>query len=159
MPDQEVYVHGLDEVAKKIYGLSQKLGDIVIYKALGVGASVMKKAVIRNAPKGTVAHYIGKKSAGVYVKPGQLRRKGFVVARSKIYRGRLSTDMIGMYLTIAHKKKDDPFYGRFVNDGTRKMRGTHFINTTFENTKQASADAIVQAALAGTELLIRKVGL
>lgn len=84
-----------------MYSYSQQLGDRVVLGALRQGANLVKKAAQANAP----------------VKTGLLKTRGIVVRKSRIHRGKSSQDMIGVYLTIASKKKTDPFYGKFQETG------------------------------------------
>lgn len=150
MSDESIKVTGLQEVQKKLYAYSQQLGDKVVLGALRQGANYVKKSVIRELA-----------NSGVKVRTGKLR-KGFAVARSKIHRGKLSTDMIGVYLTL-RKGKDAPFYGRFINDGWQagktKVAGKHFVQRAFESSKDNAVRLIVRDAEAGADLLARKVGL
>lgn len=94
-----VSVTGLKETQKILYSYSQRLGDFVVYKALRAGAGIIKKEIEANAP----------------VRYGKLKR-GFVIRKSKIHRGKSSSDMIGVYITI-RKGKDAPYYGRFQEAG------------------------------------------
>lgn len=143
---ESIEITGLREVQKKLYAYSQKLGDRVVYGALRAGAAVMRKSIMANVP----------------VKTGKLR-KGFKIARSKIHRGRLSTDMIGIYLAL-RKGKDAPYYGRFQNDGFKSrggkaIPGKFFIQKSFESSKNDSLRVIVSNASAAADLLARKVGI
>ena len=99
-----IEVKGLREVQKALYSYSQQLGDRVIMAALRQGANLVKKAVVAAAPD----------------KTGALK-KSFRVSRSKIHRGKLSGDMIGVYLTIrkgrGRKDPKDAFYGRWIESG------------------------------------------
>lgn len=145
MSDETITITGLQEVQKSLYQYSQQLGDRVVYGALRQGANLVRKAIQQQVPVNT----------------GKLKR-GFVVSRSKIHRGRLSTDMIGIYLTL-RKGKNGPYYGRFQNDGWQagktKVPGKHFIQTAFEANKENALRVIISDAQAGAELLARKVGL
>jgi HK97 gp10 family phage protein len=102
-----IVVKGLQETNKALYSYSQQLGDKVILSALRNGANLVKKGAQAAAP----------------IKTGALRR-GLKVVRSKIYRGKVSSATIGVYLTLSKgggrrskKDKKDAFYGRFQEDG------------------------------------------
>lgn len=167
---ETIQISGLKEVQKKLYSYSQQLGDRVVYGALRAGAAVMRKSVMANVP----------------FKTGKLR-KGFKIARSKIHRGRLSTDMIGIYLAL-RKGKDAPYYGRFINDGWfprgkregraaaqnvalsnrsgrvtgfggKFIQGKHFIQRSFSAARADALRVIISNASAGAEVLARKLGL
>lgn len=174
MSDETITITGLQEVQKALYAYSQQLGDRVVLSALRQGANLVRKAV-----KNELA------AAGIKVRTGKLQ-KAWLVARSKIHRGKLSTDMIGIYLTL-RKGKDSAYYGRFLNDGWnshgtrigwskarafavtkrsgrvtsggRDIPGKHFMQDAFEKNKESALRLIVADAEAGAELLARKVGL
>lgn len=109
MAETAIKVTGLKEATKAIYGYSQQLGDKVVKGSLSVGARLIARVARRLAPR----------------KTGLLRKSGITVRNSKIHRGRSSKDLIGVYLTIAQKKKsdpayrtkNDPYYGRFQETG------------------------------------------
>lgn len=142
---ETITITGLKDVQKSLYKYSQQLGDRVVFGALRQGANLIRREIQKQVP----------------VKTGLLK-KGFVVKRSKIHRGRLSTDMIGMYLAL-RKGKTAPFYGRFQNDGFQagktKVPGKHFVQNAFESNKQSAVRLIVSNAEAGAVVLARKVGL
>jgi hypothetical protein len=100
MAEKIITVSGLVEVQRSLYAYSQRLGDFVVLKSLRAGAEIIRKEAQANAP----------------IKTSRLKR-GIVIRKSKIHRGKLSGDLIGVYLTILKKKKDAPFYGRFQEDG------------------------------------------
>ena len=147
MAETTITVTGLRETQAKLYSYSQQLGDRVVLGALRQGANLVKKAAQDKAP----------------IKTGKLRR-GIRVARSKIHRGKSSSDMIGVYLSV-RKGKSGPFYGKFQEDGwkagkaKRQVQGKKFIDRAFEEKKQAAADLIIKAATASADLLARKIGL
>lgn len=101
---EPIEVRGLKEVQKALYSYSQQLGDRVVLSALRQGANLIKKAAVQNAPKNTGA-----------------LKKSLRVSRSKIYSGKLSTGLIGLYLTIrkggGRKDPKDAFYGRWIESG------------------------------------------
>lgn len=155
MADEFIKVEGLQEVKKALYSFSQKLGDLIIIKALREGARGVQKEIQRRAPV-----YKGKPIASV--KSGTLK-KGFKIAKSKIHNGRMSDDMIGVYLTLrkGNGRKDprDPFYGKFIEGGFRNKKGIFFIQGAFDAKKEEAANVIVRAATIGADLLARKEGL
>lgn len=148
---EAIKITGLREVQAKLYAYSRQLGDRVVLSALRSGANLIRKKIIEAIP-----------DSGINVRSGKLL-KGFKVARSKIHRGRLSTDMIGVYLTLK-KGKGAPFYGRFLNDGYtsrggKKIEGKRFVQKAFNQNKESAARLIVLNASAGADVLARKVGL
>lgn len=147
MSETAIKITGLREVTKALYSHSQQLGDRVVKGSLRVGANYIARIARANAP----------------VKTGLLKRRGIVVRNSKIHRGKSSKDMIGIYLTIASKKKGDPYYGKFQEAGwkagKRLVPGKKFIDKAFEQNKERAVEAIRQSAIAASEVLARKVGL
>jgi hypothetical protein len=152
MNDETISISGLREVQAALYSYSQQLGDRVVKLALMRGAAVTRDAVLRQIP-----------ASGIKIRTGRLESKsGWAIARSKIHRGQLSTDLIGVYLTLRHKKKKDPFYGRFLNDGwttsKSKIPGKNFVQVAFERSKNDALRVIISDAQAGADVLARKVG-
>ena len=146
MTEQALTITGLKETQKALYAYSQALGDRVVRGALRQGANYVLKGI----------------KDGVPVKTGLLKRRGFRVANSRIHNGRMSSSMIGVYVSL-RKKKDDPFYGRFQNDGftvgKTKVPGKGFVQMAFNERKDIAVQLIVRAAEAGAEVVKRKVGL
>lgn len=164
-----IKVSGLKEVQAALYSYSRQLGDKVVLAALKQGANLVKRAVVQTAP----------------VKSGRLKR-GFRVANSRIHRGR-GTGRLGVYLALRTKKKGDPFYGRFQEDGwnvkgpargkgrsarvpgsrsgrktapgKRDVPGKFFIQKAYLANREAAAQLIIKAAEVGAEIVKRKVGL
>jgi len=102
--DFSIRVTGLKEAQKALYSYSQQMGDHVVIASLKEGAKVMQKQARANAPKIT----------------GRLRR-GIVVKKSKMFTGRKTPGLLGVFLCLrlAGGRKDpkDAFYGRFVEYG------------------------------------------
>ena len=146
MSDAAITITGLKEVQKSLYAYSQQMGDRVVRAALRQGANYVLKGIRQLVP----------------VKTGLLKRRGFRVANSRIHSGRHSSDMIGVYISL-RKKKGDPFYGRFQNDGFTangaKVPGKGFVQRAFSARKSAAVSLIVQSAEAGAEVVKRKLGL
>jgi HK97 gp10 family phage protein len=136
---------GLKEAQKAIYSLGQQFGDFVVYKSERAGANIVLREIRENAP----------------VKTGKLK-KGIVLMKSKINRGRMSGDLLGMTITI-RKRKGDPFYGRFQEDGWKAGKthvpAKHFIEKAFLAKRVEAVEMIVATATAAAELLVRKQGL
>ena len=147
MAETTIVVTGLRETQKKLYAVSQRLGDRVVYGSLRVGANHIKKTAQGYAP----------------AKTGLLKSRGIVSRNSKIHRGRSSTDMIGIYLTIAAKKKTDPFYGKFQETGwkagRRHVSGKRFIDRAFLEKRAEAVELIRKSAIAASEVLAKRVGL
>lgn len=171
MSDESITVTGLQEVQRTLYRYSQQLGDRVVRGALRQGANYVLKGIKELVP----------------VRTGLLQRRGFRVANSKIHNGKASTDMIGIYISL-RKKKGDPFYGRFQNDGwlpqgprhgikggdrkkaverfrqetaggKKRVPGKGFVQRAFNERKAAAVQLIVSSAEAGAEVVKRRLGM
>lgn len=169
---ETITVRGLQDTQKALYTFSQRLGDRVVLGALRQGANLVRKAAQEKAP----------------IKDGKLKR-GIVVRLSKIHRGKRSTDLIGVYITVASKKKTDPYYGRFQEDGwnTRGKRkgvvrraiveafgsrsgrktlpgktnvpGKKFIDSAFQENREKAVEVIAHAAREASGIVAKKLGL
>lgn len=168
---EAIEVKGLKEVQKALYSYSQQLGDRVVLAALRQGANLVRKAAAANAPRG---------------KTGALK-KSLSVKRSKIHRGKLSGDLIGVYLTIrkgrGRKDPKDAFYGRWIesgwnvrgksrsggrsslnrgrasSQGVRDIAGQKFIERAFSANRESALRLIIQSAERGAEIIASKTGL
>ena len=146
MSDDAITITGLKEVQKSLYAYSQQLGDRVVRGALRQGANHVLRGIRDLAP----------------VKTGLLKRRGFRVANSRIHNGRMSSSLIGVYISL-RKKKGDPFYGRFQNDGFQagntKVPGKGFVERAFAARKEPAVQLIVQSAEAGAAVVKRNLGM
>jgi len=144
-------VKGLREAQRALYAYSQQMGDRVVRAALRQGANLVLRQSRANAPKVT----------------GALRR-GLRVANSRIYNGKRSRDVIGLFLSLRKGKgRRDPrdaFYGRWVESGFKdrmgqQVEGQRFVQRAYESRKAEAVRLIVQSAIAGAESVARRTGL
>lgn len=142
---EAITITGIAETSKKLRALSSKLGNKVVLGALRKGAAVIRKDVQQRVP----------------VRTGVLKR-GFIIKRSKIHRGRRPGEAIGIFLAL-RKGKDAPFYGRFLNDGYKAGKtvvpGLQFIQKSFDSNKSKVVKVIVDSAEAGIAKLAKREGL
>lgn len=142
---EAITITGIAETSKKLKALSSKLGNKVVLGALRKGAAVIRKDVQQRVP----------------VRTGKLKR-GFVIKRSKIHRGRRPGEAIGIFLAL-RKGKAAPFYGRFLNDGYKAGKtivpGLNFIQKSFDANKSKVVKVIVDSAEAGIAKLAKREGL
>lgn len=146
MSDDGFTITGLQETQKTLYAYSQQMGDRVVRMALRRGTNYVLHGIKDAVP----------------VKTGLLKRRGFKVANSRIHNGRRASEMIGVYISL-RKKKGNPFYGRFQNDGfqagTTKVPGKGFVQRVFAERKEAAVQLVVQSAEAGAEAIKRRLGM
>lgn len=144
-------ITGLKEAQKALYAYSQQMGDRVVRSALRQGANLVLRQARANAPRRTGA-----------------LRKALRVANSRLYNGKRSRDVIGLYLSIrkgkGRKDSRDAFYGRFVESGWtsrggRAIPGKRFVQRAYQAQRQAAARLIAQSAIRGAEIVARRTGL
>ena len=130
-----INVQGLKELEKKMIELGPKIAKKALKSALVAGAQVVKKEIMATAPvdKGNLrkATYIKKMS-----KPNPFVENVIVGIRN----GRKTW-----------KKKDgkfdksgDAFYWKFLEFGTKFIKGTKFVQNSFQAKKLLAMDKIKQ---------------
>lgn len=148
--DVTVKISGLKEANKALYAYSRQLGDRVVIASLRQGANLVLRQARANAP----------------VRTGALRR-ALVVKKSRLYNGKRTTGVIGLYLSLRKGKgrKDgrDAFYGTFQesgwNSGRRLVPGKRFVQRAYRAQRDAAARLIAQSAIRGAEVVARRTGL
>ena len=133
-------VTGLKETQKKLFAYNEKMGSKITISALRQGAALVRRQAQANVP----------------VRTGRLRR-GFRVSRSKIHNREKS---LGVFLTL--KKAggpNDPYYGRWVEKGSKHNKAIHFLDRAFEKQKRNAVTTIVRTAEAGSDSVTRRLGL
>lgn len=124
-------IEGLGDLKSALSELANDLKRKVIRAALRDAAKPMYRAAVRTAP-------VLKKPA-TYRLPGTLRRS-ITVKSSKRFSGQ--NGEIGVYIAVK-KRKDlggklsahnpfDPFYWRFLEFGTQKMRARPYLKPAFD---------------------------
>lgn len=138
MTEPALRVHGLKEVQKALFQYSDRMGTRIAISALRQGAAVVRRQVQADTP----------------VLTGRLRR-GYRVSKSKIHDTKGS---VGVFLTLK-KGQNAPYYGRFINKGTKHIKATHYFDRAFEQTKRNAVKMIIRTAEAGGESVKRRLGL
>lgn len=118
-------VQGLDQVIEALKGLPLKLRQRVLRNALAAGGRLVRDDARAGAP------VLREPMKAPYRTPG-LVRKSIVVRTSK--QDRRAGD-VGVYVNVrpakrgqrGAKSKTDPFYWRWLEFGTAKMRGFAFL--------------------------------
>jgi HK97 gp10 family phage protein len=162
----------LQAVNKALFSYGNKLGNLVVRRALREGAKLVLQQARANAPKRT----------------GALRR-ALRIANSRINNGKRG--VLGVYLSIrkgrGRKDPRDAFYGRFQEGGytatggktigggkvrreqtrqriistgqARFIPGKFFIRNAYMAQKVAAANVIIKSAERGAEIVARQTGL
>jgi HK97 gp10 family phage protein len=156
----EAKIKGIAEVKRAIYAYNAKLGERVTRVALRQGANVMLKQIRAAAP----------------VKTGRLK-KAIKLKNSRINRIN-KNGKVGLYITVsAGKNRKDPkgaYYARWVEMGYNKgskrtgkktrsggvrVEGRHFVRDTFNATKNAALDTILQASEIAANRIAKELNL
>lgn len=141
----ETTLTGFDELAAKLREIPIALRKRVLRNALAAGARVVRDDAKRNAP---VLH-LGSSLKAPYRKPGTVRAAIRVRTSKQARRG----GDVGVYVNVKPAKaagrgaqsRNDPFYWRFLEFGTKKMAARSFLRPAANKLPQALAS--IQTAL------------
>ena len=142
MIDTVFTVDGAKEIANKLQKFPVQIEKKILRNAMRFGLERMKKDAQALAPKGSrqgVSKSRNGKSVRVYF-PGNLKasiRHGVLKRRDK------SAVIAMIYTDSGSRARHDGFYGRFVEKGTKKMQGRHFMRSALNANAQ---DAINRTA-------------
>lgn len=79
-------------------------------------------------------------------------RSGALQKSLKVRAQKRKRDSIGVNVQTGEKFFRGPvFYGGFVEYGTRKMQGRHFMQSAFDRTSRAQTETMLRAIAAGVE--------
>ncbi len=130
-------VHGIEDLKAKLLAITPALRKRVLRNALSAGARVVRDEAKRNVP------VLASAVRAPYRAPGTVK-KAIRVRSSKI--ARRSGD-VGVFVNVkpaksgarGAKSRTDPFYWRFLEFGTRKMRARPFLKSAADKFPQALA--------------------
>lgn len=167
----EFKLNGLDELKSAMKSLPDKIRKRAVAKALRAAGRVVRDEARMNVDRfkaETIVlrakNNVRKHAPNQYRRSGVLRRAIFV-RRSKIA---ARSRMQGVFINVRPLKKggsrgapsaknpNDPFYWRFVEFGTKKMRAGHFLSKAAEKLPQAG-DIFVEVAAAEINRLDTRV--
>lgn len=121
----EVKIEGFDDLARKLRALVPAMRKRVLRNALAAGARVVRDDAKRNAP------VLSSAMKAPYRKPGTL--KGAIRVRTSKTARRAGD--VGVFVNVKPAKggergaqsRNDPYYWRFLEFGTRKMSARSFL--------------------------------
>ena len=127
MAGDTVQVKGLDDLKRKLEQLPKAMRMRVLRNALAAGAREVRDDARRNAPVLT----LGTTLKAPYRKPGTVK-KAIAVRTSRADR---KAGDVGVFVNVrpakkgqrGAKSKNDPFYWRWLEFGTRKMAARPFL--------------------------------
>ena len=137
MAAEPVQVRGLDEFRRKAAELPRAMRSRVLRNALAAGAREVRDTARRNTP----VLSLGAAARVPYRKPGTVR-KAISVRTSKLARRRGD---VGVFVNVkpaarsvrGTKSRDDPFYWRFLEFGTRFIAARPFMQRGAERLPEA----------------------
>lgn len=139
-----VEIQGFAELQAKLKQLPDKVTRREMLKVLGQVANPTVKAATNEAPKSKKQHIISGKRARKVIDPGNLKKS---IGKITGKRG-LGKENAVLYVGPRSKgKKNDGWYGMFVNKGTKKQKANPFMQRAYEQTKGGvTADAEAKVA-------------
>ena len=115
------HVEGLPEIQRALERVAPRESRRILRRALGKMASDMRREIKASAPVDT----------------GTLRR----AIRSKLDRGSRESVEASVRITTGRKARDDAWYWRFVEYGTKKRPARHLIRQAIERARSNLAEA------------------
>lgn len=140
-----VEIQGFAELQSQLKKLNDKVTKREMLKVLGQVANPTVKAAKSAAPQSKKEHLISGKRARKIIQPGNLKKS---IGKITGKRG-LGKQNAVLYVGPKSKgKKNDGWYGMFVNKGTVKQTANPFMDKAYNQTKggvTADAEAKVTA--------------
>jgi len=134
-----VEISGFDELQKQLKRLSDKVKRKELLKILGQVANSTVRAARQQAPRSKKDHIISGKRARKLIRSGNLRKS---IGKIRGKRG-LGKENAVLYVGPRSKgRKNDGWYGQFVEGGTVKQKSNPFMQRAYSQTKgKVTADA------------------
>lgn len=139
----EMEVQGLDDLAKALENLGDKLGDKVLAKALNAGARPIKKDAKARATVAEKSHFMTTKGGRkVEIKPTLLRQaiRQRKIKKSEMAKAGLTGTAVGIYIGKGTKQKEYPRYWHFIEYGTPHHPAFPFLRPAFHNHKEQAVE-------------------
>lgn len=124
-------VEGLEELNEALAEMADDIARKTLFNSLRAAIRPLRDEARAKAPVGSRKHWVGLKSRGEQVDPGNLRDFGFKVQRMKNPR-------FAAYLILRYSGK--AFYGKFFELGTAKMRAQPILAPVFDTRAQDSLE-------------------
>jgi len=139
-----VEIKGFDELQRKLRQLPDKVKRKELLKIMGQVANPTVKAARATAPRSKRTHIISGKRTRKVIEPGNLRKS---IGKIRGRRGLAKVNAVIYVGPRSKGRKNDGWYGMFVDDGTKKQKAQHFMERAYNQTKgQVTADAEVKVA-------------
>ena len=142
----EVKITGLSELEERLKQLPSKLGKRIVRRCLRAGANVIRQAMIDRAPKRTgflAEHFSIKTKLGRH---DEISGQAFVGPNTMQYPQEEAKRVMKMLFdkvkTTARVSAAN--VARWLEFGTRKMSGKHFMTIAYETSKQEALDKMLE---------------
>lgn len=143
----DITIRGLNEVGAKLLAFSEAVTKKVTRDAAVTVAKVFQEEAIENINNSKKPHRLKVKGVYIIIYPGNLKKNIKVKTLRKMIKGQIDVQV--------YVKKDHAWYGVFLEGGTSRMAGQHFMARAFES-KHSEVPAIFKERI---EEAIRKGGL
>lgn len=127
MKNDITFFFDMTSFSRELDKLDDKIARKYIRRAVNRGAQKLRNLTRAAAPKGTVAHYIGKKKYEKLALPGNLK-KSIDYKEFRMKDKRTAASIVGP--RVGKGQTYDGFYGKFLEFGTVKMPAKPFLSTT-----------------------------
>ncbi len=139
MPKDLYQIDGFEELQRKIKQLPDNVKKKEMLKVLGQVATPTVKAGRQQAPISKKKHVISGKRTRKLIEPGNLKKS---IGKIRGKKG-LGKENAVLYVGPRSKgRKNDGWYGMFVEYGTKKQNANPFMKKVYQQTKgKVTADA------------------
>lgn len=139
MPKDLYQIEGFEELQRKLKQLPDKVKKKEMLKVLGQVATPTVKVARQQAPISKKKHVISGKRTRKIIEPGNLRKS---IGKIRGKKG-LGKQNAVLYVGPRSKgRKNDGWYGMFVEHGTKKQKANPFMKRAYQQTKgKVTADA------------------
>ena len=143
----DLTIRGLNEVGLKLQAFSEAVSKKVTRDAAVSAAEMFQGEATHNINNSKGKHRLKVKGVYIDIFPGNLRDNIKIKVLHKMTNGQIDVQV--------YVKKDHAWYGIFLEHGTSKMAGIHYMARAFES-KKAEVPAIFKERI---EEAIRRGGL
>lgn len=155
----EVPVRGLREIDKRLKAFPAKIQRAALNKALRAGAQLIVKEAKATAPVDTGATRRNIIAKVARDKKGRAARMIIGVRHGRVRTQETKIRVRGKErirkLTAYDRRGEDPFYWRFVELGTSRIAGRHFLTKAFDSQSQVALEKFRSTLAAEIEKLAK----
>jgi HK97 gp10 family phage protein len=160
----QIKTEGFKELVSSLRALEDELRTKILGTATLQAAKVVQEDAKRRAP--VLQKPDRRRRAGTLrdaIKTGRMRDRNIDGAAARVYvrmlSGKKVSEFKGRTGRSSTENPDDPFYARFVEYGTSKIRAKPFLRPAFESQRGAAIDKMRSSTKMGLQNAARKRGL